>query len=304
MECDFPAAHSMDSTWFAVDRDGHVALFGTGEAGAMPGDAATDEEEGLTDKLVGALPRTGALHDPAAGIQVYGDGTEQHHSFYESETKIEGVLMFLRSLDPVEEELNRGELFEVDASQGVAVVWRELPRATYQRLHENKDCLYCTYGNEDEDEDEDEDEEAWRRSPNLAECGLFSYTHVTDNWVAGPYARDYQPKQPITLDQLPPEVRRLVGKVRFNELCFRETPSFQPVEHVECEAWGAAYLASDGKTIRSIPGREEEYAGEYEEYAGDENFTAEPPPPGIKKRPASQAGSGLLVRILRSFLGR
>lgn len=33
---DFPAAHSMDSAWFAVDRDGHVAFFRTGEMGLLP----------------------------------------------------------------------------------------------------------------------------------------------------------------------------------------------------------------------------------------------------------------------------
>jgi hypothetical protein len=33
---DFPAAHSMDSTWFAVDSEGQVALFDTGEGGALP----------------------------------------------------------------------------------------------------------------------------------------------------------------------------------------------------------------------------------------------------------------------------
>jgi len=33
---DHPAAHSMDSTWFAVDDDGQVAVFDTGEGGALP----------------------------------------------------------------------------------------------------------------------------------------------------------------------------------------------------------------------------------------------------------------------------
>ena len=36
MDADFPAAHSMDTEWFAVDRDGQVALFLTGEDGSMP----------------------------------------------------------------------------------------------------------------------------------------------------------------------------------------------------------------------------------------------------------------------------
>jgi hypothetical protein len=33
---DFPAAHSMDVTWFAIDRDGHVGVFDSGEASAVP----------------------------------------------------------------------------------------------------------------------------------------------------------------------------------------------------------------------------------------------------------------------------
>ena len=33
---DFPAAHSMDTYWFAIDADENVAVFDTGEAGALP----------------------------------------------------------------------------------------------------------------------------------------------------------------------------------------------------------------------------------------------------------------------------
>jgi hypothetical protein len=36
MDADFPAAHSMDTTWFAIDREGHVASFWSGERGAVP----------------------------------------------------------------------------------------------------------------------------------------------------------------------------------------------------------------------------------------------------------------------------
>src|SRR5262249_4294000 len=39
---DFPAAHSMDLDWFAVDEAGHVGLFSTGENGHAP-QAAQDE---------------------------------------------------------------------------------------------------------------------------------------------------------------------------------------------------------------------------------------------------------------------
>ena len=33
---DHPAAHSMDTTWFAVDADGYVGAFDTGVNGVLP----------------------------------------------------------------------------------------------------------------------------------------------------------------------------------------------------------------------------------------------------------------------------
>lgn len=33
---DYPAAHSMDTTWFAIDDEGHVSAFHTGETGHVP----------------------------------------------------------------------------------------------------------------------------------------------------------------------------------------------------------------------------------------------------------------------------
>ncbi len=42
MEVDYPAAHSMDSLWFAVDAAGHVSLFDTGENGQAPDSEITD----------------------------------------------------------------------------------------------------------------------------------------------------------------------------------------------------------------------------------------------------------------------
>jgi hypothetical protein len=38
-EADYPAAHSMDTSWFAVDEAGRVAIFDSGEDGAVPFDA-------------------------------------------------------------------------------------------------------------------------------------------------------------------------------------------------------------------------------------------------------------------------
>jgi hypothetical protein len=44
MDIDYSAAHSMDSTWFAVDKNGNVAVFETCEGGAMPENAAGGDD--------------------------------------------------------------------------------------------------------------------------------------------------------------------------------------------------------------------------------------------------------------------
>src|SRR5690348_4035575 len=69
MDADFPAAHSMDSSWYAVDKDGNVALFHTGAGGAMPENAYSPEAaefaEGLDEE---ALEETGLGADAAIDL--------------------------------------------------------------------------------------------------------------------------------------------------------------------------------------------------------------------------------------------
>src|SRR4051812_12625276 len=47
----YPASHSMDTEWYAIDRAGNVAVFVTGEAGFIPkgaaGDLVFDDNPGL-----------------------------------------------------------------------------------------------------------------------------------------------------------------------------------------------------------------------------------------------------------------
>jgi len=85
---DFPAAHSMDTDWFAVDKCGHVALFKSGEAGAVPlgasilsGPVGGDDQ--LAEKLFG--PMTEEMEDDddleypdaaAAGVFEYEHETD------------------------------------------------------------------------------------------------------------------------------------------------------------------------------------------------------------------------------------
>jgi hypothetical protein len=67
MDADFPAAHSMDSCWFGVDKDGRIGFFDTGEAGARPTAGLVGRAAELAaPRLVRALPTCDTLVDFAA----------------------------------------------------------------------------------------------------------------------------------------------------------------------------------------------------------------------------------------------
>ncbi len=266
---DFPAAHSMDTTWFAVDRDGHVACFESGEAGAVPSGAfAGDEAYELRDRLAQLLPRGQAAFD-LAGRRVpgrEGEGEEHSHGLGLNYP----VLMFLKSLDLVKGALASGQAVQAPSADGVAVTFQQLPPELGQRIHEADACLGCffLFGR------------AQEGGFDPAGQGLFEYSHLTENWISGPYGRVARPLKPLHVDQLPPDVRELVKQMRFDKLSFAEAAHVQPVEHTECVSWEAAWLDVTGKKVRPIPGREEDYADAVSELddLADEGIDFEPPP--------------------------
>jgi hypothetical protein len=101
MASDYPAAHSADTTWFAVDRDGHVAVFDSAEAGAVPAEAfAGEEADESRDRPARILPTCGAVQD-LRGRRLPGvPGQGRGHHFGPLEDC--PVLMFLASLDPAD----------------------------------------------------------------------------------------------------------------------------------------------------------------------------------------------------------
>jgi hypothetical protein len=191
MDADFPAAHSMDTSWYAVDQKGNVGLFHTNEGGAVPNDAYSPV-------------------DP-------------------------------EDFPP-----------EVRAEVGNPIPADQLPEEKH----------------------------------------LFVYECQAEG-PTGPYERTQAPRKPLHIDQLPPRVRDAIRSLRFDTLDFRQTREFQPVELTPCSAWDPAYLASDGKTIKPIPGWEDDYAKFYKEYGAElaaDGFIVEEPPK--KKRSSRRKKKG------------
>jgi hypothetical protein len=171
MPDDFPAAHSIDTQWFAVDADGRVAVLHSGEEGPVP------------------------------------EWLEQHQP---------AVIAWLHGLSP----------------QAAADQWWAPQNDDFRRL------------------------------------GLFVYSYEHDHWggwFAWAYEREVVPDVPLHIDQLPPQIREIFARVRFDKLRFADSAHVQPVDFFPCGLWDdePGYLASDGQTIRAVPGEEESFRDWY-----------------------------------------
>ncbi|MFZ5832112.1 MAG: hypothetical protein ACOY3P_18675 [Planctomycetota bacterium] len=300
---DYPAAHSMDTEWFAVDRDGHVAIFSTGEAGAVPKSASQEGDVSLLIELAELRPACGVLKDPSghlppvAGRQhvdplpasappadppassflvrlgLFFNGSRKSVSAQPSDANREAfisfpMLMFLRSRRLVEREIAAGEGEVLPSTAYVAVHFPRLSFETHRRLHESGECLGCFYHFEE------------APHADAASAGVFRYDHeFGENWIAAPYGRTECPLEPLRIEDVPTRLRPQIESVGFSDLCFAETPFLQPVDKVDCFAWEGAYLSGDWKTIRAVPGQEDQYRESYENHLSEMegDFVVEPP---------------------------
>ena len=262
---DFPAAHSMDTRWFAIDRDGHVALMESGEGGAVPTDGASqDLGYTQTEQLISLL---GAAPMPTAGMHASGPfGDFVMLGDADAIKKIAG------SASKRDDGAVRAHFgFEVPAAGVFDKVKRILferanPGSAFRRVHEAGACGGCV-------RDDRDDSEAMSVAERL---GLFFYDGPAG--IAEPYERAHVPEHPLDAAR----IGELAAKLPRFSGSFASQERLQPVEHwKEVAAWSAAYVGSDG-IVRCVPGSEARYAKEYEQLR--EEFEDVEPPPS-KSRP-------------------
>jgi hypothetical protein len=265
MEIDFPAAHSMDTEWFAVDRDGHVAYFNSGEAGAVPVPLHGWDCEKEIQILADSRHESRPIYQLDGFLKPFPFETGHECERYPDHDHGRMVL-FLRNLtlvDPKRVTISR-------ADRGFAVDFSELSAEQAKAIHASGACLGCFYAVMRGD------------TERAVGHGAFIYTHLAgESWMSAPYGRVIIPEKPLCIDVLPTWAANHLGRVRFPSVCFQEQGTIQPVELTPCVVQGGeAYLASDGKTIRANPGAEEAFRKSQEsEPITDPRFVVELPPP-------------------------
>jgi hypothetical protein len=273
---DYPAAHSSDVGWFAVDAEGHVGIFDPGEDGPVPEAWRCDQgirpamaEEGreeLWNRIQGAdypnqlvlawlREQLGARPPSPLGYDVpyYLTGAPDTHPALLVRTGMTGlpcgplVLLLddLAALEGVEYRL----LDQFPAGPPYVV---EVPRCSADLADRLLIWGVCR----------------WAMPPPrepLEQLGLFDYRYSWQGdaewrncWL--PFARlGLWPATPVHVDELTPAARAVVSQVRFGRLSFRDKRLIQVCQWTPIRADYrpvTAYLDPAG-CLRALPGVED-----------------------------------------------
>lgn len=222
---DYPAAHSMDSCWFGVDADGHIAQFDTGERGLMP-----------------LAP---LAWPPGASRSDTPDWKELHQLTDRADQVLTECGFFC---DGVEE---RGHRFAGECRDGRIEAVETGGRRRYDR-HELVDPRI--------DPESTIDGEPCQDPEFRGLFGVYLYRDSERNQMA--YERLAVPMVPRTIDDLPEALREVMVFVPLPKLRFADTVALMAPEH--CTDGSAYnnyefYVSWDGATVRAMPGREQEF---------------------------------------------
>ena len=194
MRVDFPAAHSMDTDWFAVDADGNVGLFDSTEDGAVPNAAAT----------------LGGAGEPSFDADVFYAGlaarrlatgewkpTDDDRAWCATQETAARILLVLAAA-PEPELLEQCEVFAAGAPW-IGLSRKPLPAAKIRALAEREGLVAALTDRMVRDQFE------------RAEVFVFSRDHGDD---PGSYEQVSAPANPLRVDELPASAATAVGSLR------------------------------------------------------------------------------------------
>jgi hypothetical protein len=241
---DFPAAHSMDTEWFAIDGEGKVAVFRTFEDGpiplGLPSRAAQREEP-----VIGTLLRAGTrrIFDLSSFT---ADGKLYECAYRDYSTDLEKAT----AISP-DDLLDKPYLADEEKS----LLW--LPAEASQHLA-SLDWINipCTRG-----------VLAYGRFPALTVLGLLLDGKLLRGWLCvsldpvalgvftyeyhgmmdpkDPYTRVGLPSLPLRIDELPEAVQHLARETSLPRVDFARDAAVQVIDHLPCEAWHMPELSHE-----------------------------------------------------------
>jgi hypothetical protein len=252
---DWPAAHSMDTTWWGLDRQGRLARFDTGEAGAVPADAQGDAGQiDLIRDLGELFPFSCDDLFPAA------DGRLLRQPLPWEDEQSDGPV----DVDPSREPYLPSFLLWLVDEDALAQVVASTSDSEIVRLKApGKVVIWLSPEGEGEGEpqalltqvlawkDQGLLQRGWLYefgSVEIERLGLIHYHLRTfDNWICGPYTRGPMPASALRLQDLPRKVQEGLGVCELPLADFERDVLLQPYEHGEAASWDDQWVSTTGE---------------------------------------------------------
>jgi hypothetical protein len=241
---DFPAGHSMDTDWFAVDKDGNVAVFDSGQEGAVPIEIESQTFWlELFEKY--AKPITPILKQLYLGEKTIENilqkcDVDTLHRIISDEYAVDGCI-FLLNEDKKWEDLDfeRVLLKEKSFEDTVLCLSENMPlylmsdiyviRKEFVDAIKNKIIIKaCNFSIFYDDED-------GLTGVGKKDLGLFFYDHDSHDWRTEPYYKVLTPEIPLKASQIAPDLKDKIP--HFKEMSFENQYWIQPMEFFSCNSY-------------------------------------------------------------------
>jgi hypothetical protein len=223
---DFPAAHSMDTSWFAVDADGNVGTFRSSENGAVPKTLKVPlrleefmEELPKDERGIVQLSVDGSLVSQNTSLEALWEDMEDEDMMFDPGDMMFDLILVLES-KAVIDELIPDVCLQFSGSEVVVYV----DGCSIEKVKNLIETGKILRG------------KPWFDLLNNAHIfGLFPFCH--DFGAPAPYKRKNVPKNPLKTEELPLNLQQIVNQIHLDKVHFTETPEIQPIEHMECRTW-------------------------------------------------------------------
>jgi hypothetical protein len=248
---DFPAAHSMDTTWFAIDADGHIGMFDSFDSGAVPSDWQWHQYRTI-DLIREWCELSGGLLKLDLHEQLEIDGYDLLNLPLGCDAMVEAIaadeyylvhsyFFVLTSAQPIDYLLEQDyqilqfidKTTDLKSDRSLIYVMNPFCLNEIERFIISGEIIggaeldldyYLYYLNHDR--------------INLLDLMMYRHADRWENWIAGTYERwNRLPDRPLKVTDLPPPLQAKFRKVKFNRLKFSETSQIQPIEYHECSSW-------------------------------------------------------------------
>lgn len=247
---EYSAAHSTDTTWFAIDKCGHLAVFHSGEEGAVADGSddiyqVLDGERLVSGELAWAIKNHRlelGQHSARPNLLRIGEVTKQHmFGFFVLGPAAEAwAIQHQITPDHLKDQSRDGEHLEIGALDSYVWAYGAIALKDHAWLHADPErCLGCS------------DQRPVGIEARTEMYGIFEFN--CSEYGTVPYERSCVPTDPKTLD----EIQKLVPKLpqappKFSQFCFMDKETLQPPDWLPSSTYGEdGWVREDGVKVDS-----------------------------------------------------